>query len=156
MRALLKGGADPSLTSNDKTTALQVAAGIDFVEGQDKYGVRWFQPDTVPLQQRAIEAVKLCMEVGLDINAVNDKGQTALFGAVYFGGTLLAQFLVDNGAKLDVINKRGQTPWMVAVRGEYRAGSFYTHKETGELLAKLGADTTLGKDLGRDFARAQR
>ena len=26
-------------------------------------------------------------------------------------------------------------------------------KETGELLEELGADTTLGEDLGRDFRR---
>ena len=37
--------------------------------------------------------------------------------------------------------------------GEYRAGSFYTHKETGDVLEELGADTTLGEDLGRSFRR---
>ena len=52
---------------------------------------------------------------------------------------------------MDVINLRGQTPWMVAAQGEYRAGSFYRHEETGEVLETLGADKTLGFDLGRDF-----
>ena len=42
---------------------------------------------------------------------------------------------------------------MIAAEGEYRAGSFYTHKETGDLLEELGADTNLGEDLGRRFRR---
>jgi len=130
-----------------------VAAGIDFVEGQDKYGVRWFRDDASYLQERALAAIKICLEVGNDVNAANNRGQTALFGAVYLGGTTVAQFLVDKGANMNAINKRGQTPWLVATKGEYRAGSFYTHRETGELLETLGANTTLGTDLGRDFER---
>ena len=42
MRLLVDGGADPLLAANDGTTPLMVAAGADFVEGQDKYGRRWF------------------------------------------------------------------------------------------------------------------
>jgi ankyrin repeat protein len=145
MRMLVAGGADPKVTTSDKTTALMVAAGVDFVEGQDKYGRRWFLLDTTPLQERAMAAVDYCLELGLDINAVNADGQTALHGAVYFGGTRMVPFMVERGAKLDVVNKRGQTPWRIAAEGEYRAGSFIARPETGEVLAKLGADTKLGK-----------
>ena len=42
---------------------------------------------------------------------------------------------------------------MIAAQGEYRSGSFYTQKETGEVLRQLGADTTLGEDLGKNFKR---
>ena len=151
MRILVEGGADPFLTTDDNTTALMVAAGADYVEGQDKYGVRSYPAYYETLQQRAFEATKYCLELGLDINAVNDAGQTPLHGAVYMGGTLIAPYLVEQGAEMDVINLRGQTPWMVAAQGEYRAGSFYRHEETGDVLEALGADTTLGFDLGRDF-----
>ena len=68
---------------------------------------------------------------------------------VYFGGTMLAPFLVEHGANINAINKRGQTPWLIT-QGEYQAGSFIEHKETGDVLERLGADTTLGKDLGAD------
>jgi hypothetical protein len=47
---------------------------------------------------------------------------------------------------LDGINKRGQTPWLIT-QGEYLAGAFIDHKETGAVLEKLGADTTLGHDI---------
>ena len=153
MRFLIEGGADPTLTTEDGTTALMVAAGADYVEGADKYGRRWFE-DNLPLEESALATAEYILELGLlDINAVNDDSQTALHGAVYLGGTRLVPFLVERGANIDAINDRGQTPWMIAAEGEYRAGSFYTHKETGELLEELGADTTLGEDLGRSFRR---
>ena len=151
MRLLIDGGADPHLTSTDGTTPLMVAAGADFVEGQDKYGRRWFG-DAVPLQEAAIKAIALCLELGADINATNDNGQTPLHGAVYLGGTIVVPYLVARGAELNPINRRGQTPWMIAAQGEYRAGSFYTHEETGDVLERLGADMTLGFDLGKGFA----
>ena len=152
MRILVDGGADPLLRVEDGTTALMVAAGADYVEGADKYGRRWFG-DNLPLQESALEAVRFLRDLGLDINATNDYEQTTLHGAVYLGGTLLVPFLLEGGADINAINARGQTPWMIAAQGEYRSGSFYTHKETGEVLERLGADTTLGEDLGAGFKR---
>ncbi len=154
MRILVEeAGADPFLTTEDNTTALMVAAGADYVEGQDKYGYRSYPAYYETLQQRAFEAVQYCLELGLDVNAVNDDGQTPLHGAVYMGGTLIAPYLVEQGAEMDVMNGRGQTPWMIAAEGEYRAGSFYRHEETGEALAELGADQTIGFDLGPDWRK---
>ncbi len=151
MRLLVDAGADPFLTTDDGTTALMVAAGADYVEGADKYGVRSYPAYYETLQQRALAATRLCLELGLDVNAVNDLGQTPLHGAVYMGGTVIAPYLVEQGAEMDVINGRGQTPWMIAAKGEYRAGSFYRHEETAVVLEALGADTNLGFDLGRDW-----
>ncbi len=151
MRLLIDWGADPWLNTVDGTTPLMVAAGVDFVEGQDKYGRRWFALDTSPLQTRARDAVQFCLDLGLDINATNVKGQTALHGAVYFGGTMLAPFLVERGANVNAINKRGQTAWMIT-QGEYQAGSFIEHRETGAVLERLGADTTIGRDIGAEAA----
>jgi ankyrin repeat protein len=155
MRILVAGGADPLARSADNTTPLMVAAGVDFVEGQDKYGRRWFASDTAALQQAARDAVTYCMELGNDINAANDLGQTAIVGGVYFRSAAMVQFLVDRGARINVVNKRGQTPWIIT-QGEYRSGSFYVDKDTGDYLVKLGADITLGKDLGAEFNRPAR
>lgn len=148
MRILADGGASARLTSNDGTTPLMVASGADYVEGQDKYGRRSFIKYYQGLKNRALDAVELCLELGSDINAANAQGQTALHGAVYMGGTKLVRYLVERGAKMDVQNERGQTPWFVAAQGEFRSGSFYSKKETGDLLEELGADTDLGFDRG--------
>jgi len=152
MRILVEAGANPLAKSSDNTTPLMVAAGVDFVEGQDKYGHRWFANDTAALQQTARDAVSYCLELGGDINAANDLGQTPIIGGIYFRSPAMVQFLVDHGAKINVVNKRGQTPWLIT-QGEYRSGSFYIDKETGEYLVTLGADVTLGKDLGSEFLR---
>ena len=152
MQILIAGGADPFRRVDDGTTALMVAAGGDYVEGADKYGRRWFG-DNLPLQRSALAAVRYLLDLGLDINARNDYNQTPLHCAVYLGGTLLVPFMVDQGAEIDAINARGQTPWYIAAKGEYRSGSFYTHEETGEVIEALGADLTLGEDLGPDFKR---
>lgn len=152
MRLLEAGGADPMARTDDGTTALMVAAGADYVDGADKYGRRWFG-DNLALQEAALESIKYLLGLGLDINAVNEDNQTTLHGAVYLGGTLLVPYLIERGAHIDALNDRGQTPWMIAAEGEYRSGSFYTQKETGRLLEQLGADTSLGEDLGKDFRR---
>jgi ankyrin repeat protein len=146
MKLLAEYGADPKLNTNDATTPLMAAAGVDFIEGQDRYGHRWLQPTTLPLQLQAIEAVKLLLELGNDINAANTNKQTALHGAAYFGSLPLIQLLVDRGAKLDAVNKLGQTPYYIT-QGVYHSGSFYIRKEAGELLKKLGADVTIGADI---------
>ena len=128
-----------------------VAAGADYVEGADKYGRRSYPAYYQTLQQRALEATKLCLELGLDVNAVNDSGQTPLHGAVYMAERSSLPTWWSRGRCLDVLNGRGQSPWIIAAKGEYRAGSFYRHEETAVVLEALGADTTIGFDLGRDW-----
>ena len=151
MRILAADGANPLLTTKDNTTALMAAAGVDFIEGQDRYGRRWFQPTTMPLQLGALEAVKVCIGSGIDVNALNANGQRAMHGAAYMGSNIIAQYLFEHGAKLDVQNKLGQTPFYIT-QGVYQAGSFIIRKETGELLRQLGANTQLGAELGHDGA----
>jgi uncharacterized protein len=148
MHILAEGGANPLQTTLDKTTALMAAGGIDFIEGQDRYGRRWFQDSTLPLQLAAMESVKYCLELGIDINAANTNGQTAMHGAAYFGSPLLVQFLFDHGAKMDVMNKLGQTPYFIT-QGIYQAGSFFVRKDTGDLLLRLGADPALGFEIAK-------
>ena len=142
MRLFAAAGANALLATNDGTTPLMAAAGVDFIEGQDRYGRRWFQDTTMPLQLRALEAVKLAIELGGNVNAANVNGQTAMHGAAYMGSNLLTQFLFDHGANLNPRNKRGQTPYFIT-QGTYQAGSFIVRKETGDLLRGLGADTSL-------------
>ena len=156
MQILLNGGADPMRQTDDGTTALMVAAGADYVQGQDKYGRRRFNDD-VPLQESALETVRFLLDLdqGFDINATNDLKQTPLHGAVYLGGTPLVSFLVERGANINAVNARGQTPWLIAAKGEYRSGSFNTKPKTAEILVRLGADTTLGHDLGPNFPSAR-
>ena len=61
-------------------------------------------------QPALLEAVKLCVELGMDVNAVNSMGLTAVHGAANRGSDEIIKFLVSKGAKLDVVDKEGRTP----------------------------------------------
>jgi hypothetical protein len=74
-------------------------------------GVNWVVAQTYDEGPKALlEAVKLCWELGMDVNAVNSMGLTALHGAANRGSDDIIQFLVDKGAKPDVKDKEGRTP----------------------------------------------
>ena len=55
------------------------------------------------------EIVKLIVEHGADVNAENERGETALYGAAFLGNDKAIQYLVDHGAKLDAKTKAGRT-----------------------------------------------
>jgi Ankyrin repeats (3 copies) len=105
----------------------------------------WSRPQT-------IEAVKLLVDLGLDVNAQADTGRTALHGAAHKGATEVVQILADHGAKLDVRdygntdNRGGKLAvhtWQAVdyADGLVRVGvqSAIPHPETGLLLRKLMA-----------------
>jgi ankyrin repeat protein len=100
MRLLLAHGADPRLPTFAGTTALMAAAGVNWVFDQT------YDEGPAPL----LEAVKLCHELGLDVNAVNSMGLTAAMGAANRGSDDIIRFLVEKGARLDVKDNEGRTP----------------------------------------------
>jgi ankyrin repeat protein len=100
MRLLLAHGADPHIPTFAGTTALMAAAGVNWVFDQTY--------DEGP--EALIGAVTLCYELGLDVNAVNTMGLTALHGAANRGSDDIIRFLVEKGAKLDVKDREGRTP----------------------------------------------
>jgi len=100
MRLLLQHGADPNIPTNSNTSALMAAAGVNWVVGQTY----------TESEASLIEALKLCIEKGGDVNAKNSMGLTAVMGAANRGSDDVLQFLVQQGAKLDVKDNEGRTP----------------------------------------------
>ena len=108
MRVLIEAGADPLIPSADGTTPLMVAAGIAiFIPGEDG--------GSLPGQEDEVfEAVRLCVELGTDVNARNFRAETALHGAAFRGVNEVVDFLVVNGAHIDAKTVEGWTPLAVA------------------------------------------
>ena len=129
MRILLDGGADPHLKSNDGSTALMLAAGVGRVDDRPSKE-----------EANALEAAKLALELGNDINAANTRGRTALHGAAGIGANAIIQFLAEKGANLELKDRQGSTPLKIAAGGAPRGdGANRIYETTMDLLLKLGA-----------------
>ena len=93
-------------------------------------------------EPQVLEVVKMLVEeLGADVNFVADTGETALHAAAYRGVNSVVQYLVDKGAKLDVVDKSGRTPLQVADGVEY-GNSFAAQPHTAELLRKPARGNT--------------
>jgi len=125
MKLLVEHGADPKIASTAGDTPLMAAAGIG-----------WGANFTTNAPGSPMPAVKYCVELGNDVNAVDSRGYTALHGAAYVGNNEMVQFLVDKGAKVDVRTKTGDSVADMA-NGPTRFG--IPHPETMALLEKLGS-----------------
>ena len=107
MRLLVDLGADPKLANEDNTNPLMVAAGVGTQNpGED--------PGTEP---EVLEAVKIALELGNDVNAVDNNGETAMHGAALKHAPSVVRYLAERGARMDVWNrpdKNGWTPLKIA------------------------------------------
>jgi ankyrin repeat protein len=138
MRLLLAVGADPSIASKDRITPLMAASGVGCVPGQ------WVEPE-----RDVLAAVKeLVEELHADVNAVDNKNETALHGAVCRSADSVIQYLVDKGARLDIKDADGLTPLDKAMDHIYLPitingpvlNRFSAQGHTVELLKKLTAE----------------
>ncbi|HEV8414305.1 MAG TPA: ankyrin repeat domain-containing protein [Bryobacteraceae bacterium] len=151
MRLLLANGADPGITASDKTTPLMAAAGVG-----------WLPSLVYTRNENLLEVLKLCVELGNDVNAVNDgkpnsggpSGLTALHGAAFKGLPEGVQFLVDNGAKVDARDTgstdggargEGRTPLEWA-EGVYFEGQPPRREEKTEALLRKLMSASAAKD----------
>jgi ankyrin repeat protein len=99
MRLLLDHGADPKIATFSGTTPLMAAAGVNWV----------FNQTYTEGEPALLEAVKLCVELGMDVNATNSMGLTPLMGAANRGSDSIIQYLVSKGARLETKDNVGRT-----------------------------------------------
>ena len=109
MRLLVEYGADPLVVHHgdrvvesrggsgfehklDTTTAVMAAAGMGG-------GTPWVQPDRRERESLTLEAVKYAVELGVDVNAANNDGRTALDAAKTAKYESVVAFLVEHGAR---------------------------------------------------------
>jgi ankyrin repeat protein len=129
MRLLVELGADPLLPSADGTTPLMAAAGVGTHSPGEDAGT---PPD-------ALEAVKLAIELGNDVNAVDKNGNTAMHGAAFKQLPEVVKLLAAKGADINVWNTKnvsGWTPLRIAV-GVHRGMNFRFHVPTADALKEL-------------------
>ena len=107
MRLLLELGADPLLPNDNNTTPLMAAAGVGTGEPLEEAGE----------ENEALEAVNMLLDLGADVNAVNNDGETVMHGAAHNIYPLVLKLLAERGADPKVWskpNKYGRTPLFIA------------------------------------------
>jgi ankyrin repeat protein len=140
MKLLLAHGADPHIATANGDTALMVASGVGWVEGVT---FEWSPAETV-------EAVRICLDLGIDPNLRDNDGRAALHGAAHKGSNEVVQLLVDRGAKLDMHDNGGRDTISGSMFGhtwlpiEYAQGlvrvgvqSALAHPDTEAIIQKL-------------------
>jgi ankyrin repeat protein len=138
MRAVVTAGGDPRLPTNENTTPLMVAAGLGRILQESRL-----------TSKESLESVKLAWQLGNDVNAINEAGNTALHGAAHIRCDEIVQFLADKGARLSVKNKPSnfllfdlpaETPLQVSERTvQPGQAPIHVRTSTGDLLRRLGA-----------------
>jgi ankyrin repeat protein len=128
MRTLAALGADPLLPNADNSTPLMVAAGLATRSPGEDAGT----------ESEVLEAVQVALDLGADINAVDNNGETAMHSAAYKNLPQVVKFLASKGAKIDLWNrddKFGWTPLAIAVG--YRFGNFKPSPETEAAIREV-------------------
>jgi uncharacterized protein len=99
MKLLLEKGADPNIHTYEGTSPLMAAAGVNWVVAQT-----WTEGP-----EQLLEAVRMCHELGMDVNQANSMGITALMGAANRGSEEIIRYLVDKGADLTRLDNENRS-----------------------------------------------
>lgn len=144
MRLLLAAGADPKITAKDGQTSI-MAASEGIIENS-----------VLLTEDKRIEAIKVALEAGVDIEAQDVRGYRAMHVAARYGYHDILAFLVSRGAELNPLSKpqkgdpRALTRYLLQAQSPLGLaegtldGIFRERTDTAEFLRKLGA-----KSIGR-------
>ena len=124
VKVLVEAGANPGQAVGDGSTPLMAAAGLGAPRGGDE------EVTEAGDRNDPVDVMKVLVEKGADVNAVNDLGMTAAHYAVQRGSEKIIEYLAGRGARFDVKNKQGRTAAELA-RGR-----------TAALITKLMGATT--------------
>src|SRR5436190_5853311 len=128
MRALAALGADPLLGNADNSTPLIVAAGLGTRSPGEDAGT----------ESEVVEALQAALDLGNDVNAVDNNGETAMHAAAYRNHPAAVQFLADHGAKIEVWNRKNKQGWTPLTIAEgYRFGNYKPSPVTVEALHRV-------------------
>ena len=177
MRLLAEFGADPLLTTTEAWLSVRERAGgvgppqlvggyvtpvMAAVRGASGRGRRFTvaDPDPEAEERLALEAVTVAAELGVDVNAADETGTTALHGAASRNLVSIVRFLGARGAALDVKNREGRTPLDLATaasqrgRGVTGLGVDWSSPTAVDVLRELGATEPDGSDRRRYTGRS--
>jgi ankyrin repeat protein len=128
MRTLAGLGANPLLTNVENSTPLMAAAGLATRSPGEDAGT----------ETEVLEAVQVALDLGNDINAVDNNAETAMHAAAYKNLPKVVKFLAAKGAKISVWNRNDKFGWTpLAIAVGYRFGNFKPSPDTEAALREV-------------------
>ena len=144
LRTLAEYGADPFVTPGNGVSALQAAMGVPAISQENRRNrVGVPMPDPGDHERLIVEMARVVLDLGVDVNATDQRGNTALHDAVRTGFETVVEFLAERGASVQATNDRDQTALTLAetalpVPGTN--GRRATRPAIAELLRRFGAN----------------
>ena len=123
-------GLQPVAPGGPAVWPLHAASGVGYGEGFESNAHRHVPDGWLPSVKYLVE------ELGVDVNTRDHEGYTAVHHAASRGGTEMVRYLVEHGADVMVLSRRGQTTADMA-NGPYQRTLPFP--ETLALLESLGA-----------------
>ena len=143
-RLLAERGADPHVSPANRMSSLQAAMGVSQIAQENRRNqVDAPEIDRADMERLTLALARVVLDLGVDLNQADDRGNTALHDAVRTGFASVVELLAAHGANLGAMNDRGQTPLTLA---ESRLpipgtnGLRATQPELAARLRELGAD----------------
>lgn len=128
MKTLAALGADTRLSNVENSTPLMAAAGLATRSPGEDAGT----------EGEVLEAVQLLLDLGADVNAVDNNGETAMHAAAYKNLPKVVKFLAAKGARIDVWNREDKFGWTpLAIAVGYRFGNFKPSPDTEAALREV-------------------
>ena len=134
IKLLLERGANAKGATRNGVSAVMMAANVSARE-EDMTGRN-------KTQKEAIESIRLLMAAGADVKGSDTQGRTAMHGAALWGMTDVVKFLAQNGADINIKDKRGLTPLdhAMGLAGGFGfdGNSGVTREDTAKAIRELG------------------
>ena len=143
LQILLQGGASPFFETERGENILLVAmgnSGSSLDHRRDRIGNA--APDLEDEERRTLELATILIKLGVDVNAADDRGFTALHHAVLKDFPKVVEYLTMQGADINAVTQRSQTPLQLANTLQTIPGTNGlrgARPEIAELLRRLGA-----------------
>ena len=143
-RLLVERGADPHVSPANGMSALKAAMGVSRNPRENRRNrVGAPQVERADRERLTLELARIILDLGVDVNRGDDRGNTPLHDAVRAGFASVVELLAAHGADLDAANAGDQTPLALAesrlpVPGTN--GRRATRPEIAARLRELGAN----------------
>ena len=143
-RILAARGADPQVTTDNGWSVLKAAMGVLQISQENRRNRVGAPPlDRAVEEEVTVSLARTILDLDVDVNVADGRGNTALHDAVRSGFESLVQLLAAHGADVNAMNERGETPLTLAESSLPVPGTNglrTTRPEIAALLRDLGAN----------------